>query len=145
MIGLIQRVSSASVTVEGVVVGSIGEGLLLLLGVERGDTVQQADRLLQKVLRYRVFEDASGRMNRNLQEVGGGLLVVSQFTLVADTRKGLRPGFSGAADPELGRQLFDHFLQQARVHHPDVASGQYGANMRVSLCNEGPATFWLDA
>lgn len=143
MIGLIQRVTHASVAVDGDVTSSIGEGLLLLLGVEAGDTCEKADKLLNKVLGYRVFQDVDGKMNLSLRDTGGGLLVVSQFTLVADTRKGLRPSFSSAAPADLGRQLYDYFLSSARQLHPLVGSGVYGADMQVSLCNAGPATFWL--
>lgn len=144
MIGLIQRVRHASVTVEGECVGRIGEGLLALVGVQRGDTEASADRLLQRMLGYRVFADELGRMNRSLQQTGGGLLLVSQFTLAADTRKGARPSFSSAADPDLGRRLFDHLMQRAAQVHSPVASGQFGADMQVELLNDGPVTFWLE-
>lgn len=144
MIGLLQRVSSASVAVEGTIVGSITQGLLVLIGVQRGDTEREADRLLERLLTYRVFADEEGRMNRSLQDVGGGLLLVSQFTLAADTRKGTRPGFSPAADPELGRRLFDYMIARARERHSRVETGVFGANMQVSLVNDGPVTFWLE-
>ncbi len=144
MIGLLQRVSSAAVAVDGEVVGSIGGGLLVLVGVQRGDTEREADRLLERLLTYRVFADDEGRMNRSLQDTGGGLLLVSQFTLAADTRKGTRPGFSPAAAPELGRRLFDYMIQTARERHSTVETGVFGANMQVSLVNDGPVTFWLE-
>ena len=144
MKGLIQRVSSAAVDVDGKRIGEIGQGILLLLGVERIDNEASADKLLQKVLNYRIFSDAEGKMNLNLQQVGGGLLVVSQFTLVADTRKGLRPGFSSGATPAEGERLYNYFLEQARAIHPVVACGSFGANMQVSLTNDGPVTFMLE-
>ncbi|MDO6461005.1 D-aminoacyl-tRNA deacylase [Granulosicoccaceae sp. 1_MG-2023] len=143
MIGLIQRVSSASVTVDGEVTGAIDAGLLVLLGVEKGDTRYQADRLLERLLRYRVFPDAQGRMNLGLADSGGGLLLVSQFTLAADTRRGLRPGFSTAAPPAEAEALYDYMLAQAREQHSPVAAGRFGADMQVSLTNDGPVTFWL--
>lgn len=143
MIGLLQRVAAASVKVEGAVVGAIGPGLLVLVGVEKGDGETQADRLLERLLGYRVFSDDQGRMNRSLVEVGGGLLLVSQFTLAADTNKGARPSFSSAAPPDEGRRLFDYLVKQARAAHPDVATGAYGAHMEVALVNDGPVTFWL--
>jgi D-tyrosyl-tRNA(Tyr) deacylase len=143
MIGLLQRVAAASVKVEGAVVGAIGPGLLVLVGVEKGDGEAQADRLLERLLGYRVFSDDQGRMNRSLVEVGGGLLLVSQFTLAADTNKGARPSFSSAAPPDEGRRLFDYLIRQARAAHPDVATGAYGAHMHVALVNDGPVTFWL--
>jgi D-tyrosyl-tRNA(Tyr) deacylase len=143
VIGLLQRVAAASVKVEGAVVGAIGPGLLVLVGVEKGDGETQADRLLERLLGYRVFSDDQGRMNRSLVEVGGGLLLVSQFTLAADTNKGARPSFSSAAPPDEGRRLFDYLVKQARAAHPDVATGAYGAHMEVALVNDGPVTFWL--
>jgi D-tyrosyl-tRNA(Tyr) deacylase len=143
MIGLLQRVSSAAVRVDGSEIGAIGRGLLVLVGVERGDTQLQADRLLERLLGYRVFNDAAGRMNLSLRDVGGGLLLVPQFTLVADTARGTRPGFSTAAAPEDGRRLFDHAVARAREQHAVVASGRFGADMQVALVNDGPVTFWL--
>jgi D-aminoacyl-tRNA deacylase len=147
MLALIQRVTSASVSVEQVVVGSISGGLLLLLGIEKEDTEQQADRLLQKVLAYRVFADADGKMNLSLRDVQGGLLVVSQFTLAANTDKGLRPSFSSAKPPAEAEQLYKYFLKSARAGHTDgravVAAGRFGADMQVSLVNDGPVTFLL--
>lgn len=143
MIALLQRVRHAQVEVGGELAGRIAAGLLVLVGVERGDNTTQADRLLQRLLGYRVFADANGKMNLSLTDTQGGLLLVPQFTLAADTRQGTRPGFSSAAPPELGRQLFDYFVTQARTHHPQVATGVFGADMQVSLCNDGPVTFWL--
>ena len=143
MIGLLQRVAAASVKVEGAVVGAIGPGLLVLVGVEKGDGETQADRLLERLLGYRVCSEDQGRMNRSLVEVGGGLLLGSQFTLAADTNKGARPSFSSAAPPDEGRRLFDSLVKQARAAHPDVATGAYGAHMEVALVNDGPVTFWL--
>ncbi len=143
MIALLQRVSAAEVVVEGRVIAAIDRGLLVLLGVEAADTVQEADRLLERLLDYRVFADAGGKMNLSLRDVGGGLLLVPQFTLAADTRKGLRPGFSTAAPPETGRLLFDHVVAEARRRHAPVAQGEFGADMKVTLTNDGPVTFWL--
>ncbi len=143
MIGLLQRVLEASVMVEGRVVGAIGPGLLVLVGVEKGDAETQADRLLERLLGYRVFADDAGRMNRSLAEVGGGLLLVSQFTLAADTDKGTRPSFSSAASPDTGRHLFEHLVARDRDCHAPVAIGEYGAHMRVALVNDGPVTFRL--
>ncbi len=144
MKGLIQRVSHASVVVDGEAVGAIDSGLLLLLGVEKDDDEQKADKLLDRVLRYRVFSDDNGKMNLSLTDTGGGLLVVSQFTLVADTRKGLRPSFSSGATPEQGNALYEYFVKRARERHSDVATGLFGADMKVSLLNDGPVTFMLD-
>ena len=143
MIGLLQRVSEARVTVAGQTVGEIGPGLLVLVGVEKGDTEAQADRLLERLLGYRVFADSEDKMNLSLRDTSGGLLLVPQFTLAADTGKGARPSFSSAAAPEDGKALFDYFLTKARAAHIDVASGQFGADMQVSLTNDGPVTFWL--
>lgn len=143
MIGLLQRVNEARVVVEERVVGEIGAGLLILVGVERGDDELAADRLLERLLGYRVFPDAAGRMNLSLGDIGGGLLLVSQFTLAADTRKGTRPSFSSAAPPAEGRRLFDYLLGQAQRRHAPVASGEFGADMKVALINDGPVTFWL--
>lgn len=143
MIGLLQRVSHAEVRVETKLVGAIQAGLLVLVGVERGDSEQQADRLLERLLTYRVFADDEGRMNRSLQDVGGGLLLVSQFTLAADTRKGTRPGFSPAAEPHEGKRLFDYLVRRAREQHGVVETGEFGAHMQVTLTNDGPVTFWL--
>lgn len=145
MIALIQRVGEARVTVADDTVGAIGRGILAFVGVERGDSEARAQRLLERILGYRLFPDAEGRMNRSLRDVGGGLLLVSQFTLVADTKKGARPSFSSAASPEEGRRLFEHLVALARASHPDVATGRYGADMQVALVNDGPVTFWLTA
>lgn len=144
MIALLQRVSQASVTVGDEVVGAIGPGLLVLLGVERGDSAAESDRLLERVLGYRIFDDADGRMNRSLLDTGGELLVVSQFTLAAETRKGTRPGFSPAAAPADGERLYEHFLATARPRVPKLATGRFGAHMKVALINDGPVTFWLE-
>ncbi|MBX8562522.1 D-tyrosyl-tRNA(Tyr) deacylase [Pseudomonas cichorii] len=144
MKGLLQRVRSACVEVAGEVVGSVDQGLLVLVGVEPQDTQASADKLLHKLLNYRVFSDDDGKMNLSLRDVGGGLLLVSQFTLAADTRSGMRAGFSKAAPPALGAQLFDYLLSQARIAHPVVAAGQFGADMQVHLVNDGPVTFLFD-
>jgi D-aminoacyl-tRNA deacylase len=143
MIALIQRVLEASVTVDGEIVGQIGPGLLALAAVERGDDERRAARLAERIVGYRVFEDAEGRMNRSLAETGGGLLLVSQFTLAADTRKGARPSFTPAAGPESGRALFESLLAAARRLHRPVETGRFGARMQVALVNDGPVTFWL--
>ncbi|MFZ1861347.1 MAG: D-aminoacyl-tRNA deacylase [Candidatus Competibacter sp.] len=143
MIGLLQRVSTARVEVDGAVVGEIDAGLLVLVGVERGDAEAQANRLLERLLGYRIFADADGKMNRSLREIEGGLLLVPQFTLAADTRKGTRPSFTPAASPDEGERLFDYLLAQARRRHGPVAAGRFGAHMQVSLTNDGPVTFWL--
>jgi D-aminoacyl-tRNA deacylase len=145
MIGLIQRVSQASVTVDGNSVGAIGPGLLALIGIQREDTAEHAQRLLDKMLGYRVFGDETGRMNQSLRDTGGGLLLVSQFTLAADTHKGTRPSFTPAAAPEAARELFDLLVGLAHEAHPQVSTGQFGAHMQVSLINDGPVTFWLQA
>ena len=143
MQALIQRVSEARVTVDGRVTGAIGPGLLVLLCAERGDDEAVADRLLAKLLKLRIFSDAAGKMNLSVQDVGGGLLVVSQFTLAADTAGGNRPSFTTAAPPELGRHLYEHFVAQARAAHPEVATGEFAADMQVALVNDGPATIPL--
>lgn len=143
MLALIQRVAQARVEVNGEVVGAVGAGLLVFLGVERDDSAIDAERLLKKVLAYRVFSDAEGKMNLNVQDVKGGVLVVSQFTLAADTNKGLRPSFSSAKPPAEAEQLYEFFLTEARKAHPDVACGRFGADMQVSLVNDGPVTFLL--
>ncbi len=143
MIALLQRVSHASVVVDGVQVGAIGAGLLVLLCAEKGDSEKEADALLSKLLAYRVFGDEAGKMNRSVTDINGGLLLVPQFTLAADTNSGTRPSFTPAASPQDGLRLFDHVLEQARARHPQVASGQFGADMKVSLTNDGPVTFWL--
>lgn len=144
MIGLLQRVSQAQVMVEGATVAAIGDGLLVLVGVQRGDGAVQADRLLERLLGFRVFTDTEGRMNHSVREVQGGLLLVPQFTLAADTRKGSRAGFSTAADPEDARRCFDYLVLQARLQYGRVQAGSFGADMQVGLVNEGPVTFWLE-
>jgi len=144
MIGLVQRVNSAKVRVDGAVIGEVGRGLLVLVGVQKGDDEARADKLLHRLLGYRVFPDAEDKMNLSLTDVGGGLLLVSQFTLAADTNKGMRPSFSSAAPPAEGERLFDYLLARARAAHPQVASGRFGADMQVELVNDGPVTFWLE-
>ncbi len=144
MKGLIQRVTQARVDVAGETVGAIDQGLLVLVGVEPHDTPASAEMLLHKLLNYRVFSDANGKMNLSLTDVGGGLLLVSQFTLAADTKSGLRPSFSSAAPPAQGAELFDYLVSQAKVKHPVVANGCFGADMQVALVNDGPVTFLLD-
>jgi D-tyrosyl-tRNA(Tyr) deacylase len=144
MIGLLQRVSPARVEVAGQVIGAIDRGLLVLVGVQRGDNTARAERLLERLLGYRVFPDEAGRMNLCLREVGGGLLLVPQFTLAADTRKGTRASFTPAAPPELGADLFDHLVARARAAYPRVETGRFGADMQVSLVNDGPVTFWIE-
>lgn len=145
MIALIQRVSQARVDVDAQTVGAIDAGLLALVGVQPGDGEAQAQRLLERVLGYRVFADGEGRMNRSLADTGGGLLLVSQFTLAADTKSGMRPGFSTAAAPEQARFWFDRLVELARARHARVEIGQFGAHMQVHLVNDGPVTFWLEA
>lgn len=145
MIALIQRVTTASVAVGSEVVGSIGPGLLALVAVQPGDDESVADRLLERVLGYRVFDDGEGRMNRSLLDTGGELLLVSQFTLAADTRKGMRAGFSTAADPATGERLFEFLVNKAQATGTRVATGRFGAHMLVSLVNDGPVTFWLES
>ena len=140
MITVLQRVSQASVQVDGAVIGQIGHGLLVLLCAEQGDTDAVADKLLAKVLKLRIFADEAGKMNRSVQDVAGGLLVVSQFTLAADVAGGNRPSFTQAARPDEGRRLYEHFVAQARVLHPVVETGQFAADMKVSLINDGPIT-----
>ncbi|TAM09166.1 MAG: D-tyrosyl-tRNA(Tyr) deacylase [Nevskiaceae bacterium] len=145
MIGLLQRVRSASVTVDGRLVGEIGRGLLVLVGVRPQDDAVRARRLAQRVLGYRVFADAGGRMNRSVRDVGGALLLVPQFTLAADTASGTRPGFSTAAEPARARELFDTFAAIVRETLPDAPTGVFGADMQVALVNDGPVTFWLES
>jgi D-tyrosyl-tRNA(Tyr) deacylase len=144
MIGLIQRVSRADVSVDGEVVGEIGRGILALVGIRRGDQAEAAERLLERMLSYRIFPDAQHRMNLSLRDISGGLLLVPQFTLAADTQKGTRAGFSTAAAPEEARALFAYLLERARASHGLVAAGLFGADMQVSLVNDGPVTFWLE-
>lgn len=144
MIGLLQRVSSASVSVARKDIAAIDAGLLVLVGVRRNDSEADAERLLERLLGYRVFEDDAGRMNRSLQDIDGGLLLVPQFTLAADTQKGTRAGFSSAAPPGDAERLFDYLVRTALATWPNTGSGQFGANMQVSLVNDGPVTFWLE-
>ncbi len=143
MIALLQRVSEARVDVDGATIGRIGPGLLVLVCAERGDTEAEAGRLLAKLLKLRIFTDAAGKMNQSVQDVGGGLLLVSQFTLAADTRGGNRPSFTGAAAPDEGRRLYDYFVAQARAQHPVVETGRFAADMKVHLVNDGPVTIPL--
>ncbi len=143
MIALIQRVTQGRVDIDGTTVGAIGPGLVALVCAERHDAEPQADQLLDKLLAYRVFADADGKMNRNVRDVAGGLLVVPQFTLAADTMSGTRPSFTPAAAPEKGRRLFEYFVVQARMRHAPVEAGRFGAYMQVTLTNDGPVTFWL--
>ena len=143
MIGLLQRVSSAKVEIGPETVGVIGRGLMVLIGVERGDTEREGDRLVERLIGYRVFADADGKMNRSVADIGGGLLLVPQFTLPADTRKGARPSLSNAAPPDDGQRLFDHVVSHARAVHPVVETGRFGAHMQVTLTNDGPVTFTL--
>ncbi len=143
MIALLQRVSRASVAVSGEVVGAIASGLVVFVGVERGDDETKAERLASRVLTYRVFPDTDGRMNLSVQEIGGALLLVPQFTLAADTARGTRPSFTPAAAPEVASRLFDYFCGVVRREHPRVATGVFGAEMQVTLTNDGPVTFWL--
>jgi D-tyrosyl-tRNA(Tyr) deacylase len=145
MIALLQRVTQASVAIDGAIVASIGPGLLALVGVRREDDPLAASRLLDRLLKYRIFADADGKMNLSLPQVAGALLLVPQFTLAADTRKGLRPGFSTAAAPELGRSLFADLVAAARQRHDRVECGVFGAHMQVSLINDGPVTIWLES
>jgi D-aminoacyl-tRNA deacylase len=145
VIALIQRVTRAEVTVEGRSIAAIARGVLALVGVRRGDDSAQAARLVDRVLTYRIFPDDEGRMNRSVADVAGGLLLVPQFTLAADTRKGTRAGFSAAAEPAEARHLFGEIVTLARARHPDVAAGEFGAHMIVTLANDGPVTFWLES
>ena len=144
MIALIQRVTSASVSVGDEAIGAIGPGLLALVAVQPDDGEAQARRMLERLLGYRVFADDHGKMNRSLSDTGGGLLLVSQFTLAADTRSGMRPSFTSAAAPEHGRRWFERLLELARDAHPGVETGRFGAHMVIQLVNDGPVTFWLD-
>jgi D-aminoacyl-tRNA deacylase len=144
MIALIQRVTRAQVDVAGETVGKIGQGLLALVAVQPGDGEAQAQRMVERLLGYRVFSDDAGKMNKSLAEVNGGLLLVSQFTLAADTEKGMRPSFTSAASPEQGRKWFDRVVEMAKNRHSTVEIGRFGAHMEVSLVNDGPVTFWLE-
>ena len=143
MIGMLQRVRSAQAEIEDKTVGTIGRGLLVFVGVEQGDDEARADRLLERLLGYRVFPDSAGKMNLSVRDIGGGLLLVPQFTLAADTEKGMRPSFTPAATPELGKRLFDYLVERARTQHASVGAGVFGADMQVTLTNDGPVTFWL--
>ncbi|MBJ2067034.1 D-aminoacyl-tRNA deacylase [Serratia odorifera] len=143
MIALIQRVSNASVTVDGETIGKIGPGLLVLLGVEQDDDQKKADRLCERVLGYRIFGDENDNMNLNVQQAGGSVLVVSQFTLAADTQKGMRPGFSRGASPLEAERLYHYFAEQCRKRGVETQTGQFAADMKVALVNDGPVTFWL--
>jgi D-aminoacyl-tRNA deacylase len=145
LIALIQRVTEAAVTVDAQFAGKIGRGVLALVGVQRGDDEAAAARLLERVLTYRIFEDEAGRMNRSLADIAGGLLLVPQFTLAAETRKGTRAGFSGAEQPERAKALFEALVSLARARHAQVATGTFGAHMQVALVNDGPVTFWLES
>lgn len=145
MIALIQRVTEARVRVDGEIVGEIARGLLALVAVQPDDGDAQVDRTLERLLGYRVFDDGEGRMNRSLRDVGGGLLLVSQFTLAADTKKGMRPSFTSAAPPAHGLAMFERLVEKARAAHPIVATGRFGAHMEVGLVNDGPVTFWLES
>ena len=145
MIALIQRVSTARVEVAAEVVGAIGPGLLAFVAVQPGDGETQTQRMLDRLLGYRVFADAQGRMNRSLADTGGGLLLVSQFTLAADTRSGMRPGFATAAAPDEAERRFNHLVECARLRHAGVETGRFGTHMTVHLSNDGPVTFWLEA
>lgn len=144
MIAVLQRVALAAVTVDGVTIGEIGRGLMVLVGVQKGDGPEDVEKLLERLLIYRVFPDDAGKMNRSLTDVDGGLLLVPQFTLAADTRKGTRPSFSSAAPPDEGRALFEQLVVRARERHRTVATGRFGADMKVALVNDGPVTFVLD-
>lgn len=145
MIGLLQRVTQACVKVDGKTVARIETGLLVLIGVEKDDTTTQADRLTERLLGYRVFPDMDDKMNLCLRDIAGGLLLVPQFTLPADTRKGMRPSFSSAASPETARRLFEYLVEHVKKQHPIVEAGIFGADMQITLTNDGPVTFWLQA
>ena len=144
MIGLLQRVTESHVSVGEEVIGSINTGLLVLIGIQQSDNQRKADRLIERVLSYRVFPDQAERMNLNLHDINGGLLLVPQFTLAADTKKGTRPGFSHAASPDTARLLFEYVVKKAKVVYPGTEAGKFGADMKVSLINDGPVTFWLE-
>lgn len=144
MIGLLQRVSEASVAVDGSTIGAIGKGLMVLIAVHRDDRDQDIARLAERILGYRVFPDDEGRMNRSVADIGGGLLLVPQFTLAADTKKGTRASFTRAAEPAVGEAYFDRLVEKCREQHEHVETGKFGANMQVQLINDGPVTFWLE-
>lgn len=143
MIGLLQRVKNASVTVNDQVIGAVKQGLLVLVCAEKGDSAEQCEKLAKKVLAYRIFEDENGKMNKSVSDIGGEILIVSQFTLAADTAKGLRPSFTPAADPETGKRLYEHFIEKIKESGLKTETGQFGANMQVTLINDGPVTIWL--
>lgn len=143
MIGLLQRVKNASVTVNEQVIGAVKQGLLVLVCAEKGDSAEQCEKLAKKVLAYRIFEDENGKMNKSVSDIGGEILIVSQFTLAADTAKGLRPSFTPAADPETGKRLYEHFIEKIKESGLKTKTGQFGANMQVALINDGPVTIWL--
>lgn len=143
MIGLLQRVKNASVTVNEQVIGAVKQGLLVLVCAEKGDSAEQCEKLAKKVLAYRIFEDENGKMNKSVSDIGGEILIVSQFTLAADTAKGLRPSFTPAADPETGKRLYEHFIEKIKESGLKTETGQFGANMKVALINDGPVTIWL--
>lgn len=143
MIGLLQRVKNASVTVNDQVIGAVEKGLLILVCAEKGDSEEQCEKLAKKVLAYRIFEDENGKMNKSVSDIGGEILIVSQFTLAADTAKGLRPSFTPAADPETGKRLYEHFVEKIKESGLKTETGQFGANMQVALINDGPVTIWL--
>lgn len=143
MIGLLQRVKNASVTVNEQVIGAVKQGLLVLVCAEKGDSAEQCEKLAKKVLAYRIFEDKNGKMNKSVSDIGGEILIVSQFTLAADTAKGLRPSFTPAADPETGKRLYEHFIEKIKESGLKTETGQFGANMQVALINDGPVTIWL--
>ena len=145
MIGLLQRVKNASVTVNEQVIGAVKQGLLVLVCAEKGDSAEQCEKLAKKVLAYRIFEDENGKMNKSVSDIGGEILIVSQFTLAADTAKGLRPSFTPAADPETGKRLYEHFIEKIKESGLKTETGQFGANMQVALINDGPVTIWLKA
>ena len=143
MIGLLQRVSQASVTIDNTTVASIHSGLLILVGIEKDDEITNAENLFDKIINYRVFADSEDKMNLSLKDTKGGLLLVSQFTLAANTKKGLRPSFSNSCPPDKAKPLFDYLVEYAQTHHDDVGAGVFGADMQVNLLNDGPVTFWL--
>ena len=143
MIGLLQRVKNASVTVNEQVIGAVKQGLLVLVCAEKGDSAEECEKLAKKVLAYRIFEDENGKMNKSVSDIGGEILIVSQFTLAADTAKGLRPSFTPAADPETGKRLYEHFIEKIKESGLKTETGQFGANMKVALINDGPVTIWL--
>ena len=143
MIALIQRVTNAQVAVDNQIIGKIEQGILALIGIEPEDNQQKADRLLQRLLGYRIFSDYEDKMNLSVKDINGGVLLVPQFTLAANTKKGMRPSFTSAAPPVLGKQMFDYFVAEANTSYNKIESGEFGADMQVNLCNDGPVTFWL--